>query len=83
MNDRMILKSEEFQKFKSEFDIEGMKESITNIEDQYINIFFKRFWTDERKGRFTAALRKAGSTVQENIKISDSILMQALSESVV
>ena len=83
MSDRMILKSEEFQKFKSEFDIEGMKESIANIEDQYINIFFKRFWTDERKGRFTAALRKAGSTVQENIKISDSILMQALSESVV
>ena len=83
MNDRIILKSPEFKKFKAEFDIEGMKESIRKIEDQYINIFFKRFWTDIRIERFTSALQEASVTARENIQINDAILMQALKDTVV
>ena len=83
MSDRMILKSKEFQEFKSKFDTEGMKESIQKIEDQYINIFFKYFWTDIRKERFANALKEANGVARENIKINDELLMQALKESAV
>ena len=47
-SDKAIIESKEFQEFKSQFDIEGMKASIDKLEEHYLNIFFKMFWTDSR-----------------------------------
>lgn len=59
----------------------GLKASIEKIEDQYLNIFFKMFWTDSRKARFSEALKEAYGTAQKNADaVNDSMLMQALSE---
>ena len=79
-SDKAIIESKEFQEFKSKFDIEGMKASIEKVEEHYLNIFFKMFWTDSRKARLSNALKEAYGTVQKNIEVRDSMLMQALNE---
>lgn len=57
-SDKRILQSPAFTEFKAQFDIEGMSKTIEDIETHYKNAFFKRFWTDERKLRFTTALNQ-------------------------
>ena len=76
--DKNLLKTERFQEFKSQFNIEEMKKTIESLEEHYKNAFFKRFWTDERKNRFANALRENSELASQNIEISDKILLDAM-----
>ena len=76
--DKNLLKTERFQQFKSQFNIEEMKKTIESLEEHYKNAFFKRFWTDERKNRFANALRENSELASQNIEISDKILLDAM-----
>ena len=76
--DKNILKSEKYKNFKSQFNTEEMKKSIEEIEEHYKNAFFKYFWTDERKLRFTNALHRNKELADKNIKISEDILVKAM-----
>lgn len=76
--DKRIINSEEFKKFKAQFDIDGMAKAIEDIETHYKNAFFKRFWTDDRKLRFTTALNQNREIASQNIEISDKILTDAM-----
>lgn len=76
--DKNILNSNRFKEYKAKFDIEAMKESIESIEEHYKNAFFKRFWTDERKQRFTNALLKSREIANKNVESSDKILLNAM-----
>ena len=76
--DTRTLNSQAFKDFKAKFDIEGMKKTIEDLENHYKNAFFKRFWTDDRKARFTQALNANRELAKENIEISDKILTDAM-----
>ncbi len=76
--DQKILKSASYIEFKSKFDLEAMKKSIETLEQHYKNAFFKRFWTDERKIRFSNALNTNIEIAKRNIEISDTILTKAM-----
>lgn len=76
--DKNILNSNGFKDFKSHFNLDEMKKTIESIEEHYKNSFFKRFWTDERKIRFTTALNENREIANQNIEISDQILTDAL-----
>ncbi len=75
---RSVLNSQMYQDFKAKFDLDGMKKSIESLEEHYKNSFFKRFWTDDRKARFTQALNENRELAKENVEISDDILVNAL-----
>ena len=76
--DKRILNSDEFKNFKAQFDLDSMAKTIEDIEVHYKNAFFKRFWTDERKLRFTTALNQNREIASQNIEISDKILTDAI-----
>lgn len=76
--DKRILNSDEFKKFKAQFDITGMTKIIEDIEVHYKNAFFKRFWTDERKLRFATALNQNREIAGQNIELSEKILTDAM-----
>ncbi len=76
--DKQILKSDKFQEFKSQFDLNDMKKSIEVLEEHYKNAFFKHFWTDERKMRFANALHRNKELANRNINISEDILTRAM-----
>lgn len=76
--DKNILNGNGFKEFKSQFNLDDMKKSIESIEEHYKNAFFKRFWTDERKTRFSTALQENREIANQNIEISDQILTDAL-----
>lgn len=76
--DKKILNSDEFKKFKAQFDLDSMTKTIEDIELLYKNTFFKRFWTDDRKLRFTTALNQNREIASQNIEISDKILTDAM-----
>ena len=76
--DKYLLQSDRFKEFKAQFNIEEMKKSIESIEEHYKNAFFKRFWTDERKMRFTEALHQNRELANRNIEVSDKILSDAM-----
>lgn len=76
--DKSTLNSERYKNFKSQFDVDGMKKSLEEIEEHYKNAFFKRFWTDERKMRFTNALNQNRELANKNIEASDNILVEAI-----
>lgn len=77
-SDKRILQSPAFTEFKAQFDIEGMSKTIEDIETHYKNAFFKRFWTDERKLRFTTALNQNREIAGQNIELSEKILTDAM-----
>ncbi len=76
--DKRILSSDNYKEFKSKFDIENMAKAIESIEAHYKNTFFKRFWTDERKLRFTNALNQNREIAERNIELSEKILKDAM-----
>lgn len=75
-----VLNSQSYQDFKAKFDLDGMKKSIESLEEHYKNSFFKYFWTDERKARFTQALNENRKLAKENVEISDDILVDAMNK---
>ncbi len=77
-SDKNIINSKAFQEFKASLDVDGMKKTLEAIEEHYKNAFFKRFWTDERKLRFSQALHQNRELANKNIEISDSILTDAM-----
>lgn len=76
--DKRILNSEPYKTFKAQFDLEGMAKSIENIEEHYKNAFFKRFWNDDRKLRFTNALNQNREIAGQNVELSEKILTDAM-----
>lgn len=64
-----ILQSEEFKKFKKQFDTKAMRSSISKLETRYKQGFFKWFWTDERKGRYEKALESSRKILDEKTEI--------------
>lgn len=77
-SEKRIIESPKYQEFKAQFNLEEMKNTIEDIEKHYKNAFFKRFWTDERKARFTTALNQNKETANQNIKLSDELLTNAM-----
>ena len=77
---KSVLSSQGFKDFKAKFDTDAMAKTLEGIEEHYKNAFFKRFWTDERKLRFTQALNQNREIAKENIELSDSILIDAMNK---
>lgn len=65
------INSPEFQDFKKNFDIEGMKDSLTKLEKHYKNTFFNWFYTPERKAKYTQALDESYNQVLEKLQLCD------------
>jgi len=78
--DKKLLESTSYKEFKSKFNIDEMAKSIESIEAHYKNVFFKKFWTDERKLRFSQALHQNKELANTNIKISEEILTDAMNK---
>ena len=76
--DNYILNSKAFQEFKKQFDIEAMTKDIESLETHYKNSFFKTFWTDFRKARFSEALKANFASANTNIELTDDILTEAM-----
>ncbi len=76
--DKRILENPNFKEFKAQFDIDAMAQIIEKLEEHYKNTFFKIFWTSERIQKFKDAIHKNREVANKNIKISDSILIDAM-----
>lgn len=60
-----VLKSEEFKKFKKQFDITGMRSSVAKLETRYRQGFFKWFWTPERKSNYKKAEEESRKIIED------------------
>lgn len=70
-NHKQEINSPEFQEFKKNFDIEGMKDSLTKLEKHYKNTFFNWFYTPERKAKYAKALDESYTQVLEKVQLCD------------
>ncbi|MBR6127717.1 hypothetical protein IKQ21_08550 [bacterium] len=74
---RNVLNSSGYKEYKSKFDLEAMARDIEKIEQSYKNIFFKCFWTEERRQRFKETLNENIENYKINTEVADEILKQA------
>ena len=75
-----ILKNPLYQKAKASVNIEEMKKTIESLEEHYKNAFFKHFWTDERKSRFSKALTDEYAKFDEKVEIFNKIYEDIMRE---
>lgn len=80
---RHLLNSESYKNFKSQFNKAEMAKTIENMEEHYKNSFLKRFWTDERKSRFSQAIIESSEKAKSNIELSDKILTDTLEKEII
>ena len=65
------INSPEFQEFKKQYDVEGMKESLTQLEKHYKNTFFNWFYTPERKAKYSKAVDESYNMILEKLQLCD------------
>ena len=76
-----VLINPEYAKLKSTVDLNAMAKTIESMEAHYKNAFLKHFWTDERKIRFSEALKKEYNKFDERVELSNDIYEAIMRES--
>ena len=75
-----ILKNPLYKILKDSVNIKEMKETIEELEQHYKNAFFKTFWVDSRRERFSKALNAEYAKFNMKADISDETLEKAMTE---
>lgn len=78
--DGRLLKNPLYKKLKESVNLQEMKETIEELEQHYKNAFFKTFWVDSRRERFSKALNTEYAKFNMKVDISDETLEKAMTE---
>ena len=69
----MILNNSVFRKFKESADLEAMAKTIEDMEEHYKNAFFKYFWNDFRREKFSKILKEEFARFNKHVELTDKV----------